>query len=245
MGSGHGAKVTGSRPGRRPSGLLNPRRRSADADGMAALSAQRILLSHATHDAYSPMTRVILGKLGYLILLPEELEAIDASGTRRPDVRLVDERQLGELPDDDDGVPIVLLTGGRGATGADPRIAGAVRRPAGMHELYRLIQQLTEDTPRSTPRVPTHLTARCRRGEKQWSATLLSLSENGCLVRSREPLVLGGRVDLSFELPGSGRLDLEAESAYQLLPDVGMIFHAARPSQREAIRAFVAGSLTG
>jgi hypothetical protein len=210
---------------------------------MSSMPTPRILLSHATPDAYSPMTRVILGKLGYLILMPEELEAIDSLGQRRPDVRLVDERLLGELPDDDDDIPIVLLTGHRGATGADSRIAGAVRRPAGMHELYRLIQQLTEETPRTTLRVPIHLSARCAREGKEWPATLLSLSENGCLVRSRYPMTLGGRVALSFELPKVGRIDVEAESAYQLLPDMGLIFHAARPHQRDAIRSFVTQSL--
>jgi hypothetical protein len=50
-------------------------------------------------------------------------------------------------------------------------------------------------------------------------------------------------VDLSFELPRSGRLELEAETAYQLLPDMGMIFHATRQSDREAITAFVAHTL--
>jgi hypothetical protein len=73
-----------------------------------------------------------------------------------------------------------------------------------MHELYRLIQQLTEDTPRSNPRVPTHLPARCKSDGKEWTSTMLSLSENGCLVRSPEPLSLGRRLELSFELPRSG-----------------------------------------
>ena len=41
----------------------------------------------------------------------------------------------------------------------------------------------------------------------------------------------------------SGRLELEAETAYQLLPDIGMIFHATRKSDREAIAAFVTGTL--
>ena len=72
---------------------------------------------------------------------------------------------------------------------------------------------------------------------------MLSLSENGCLVRSPEPLSLGRRVALSFELPRSGRLELEAETAYQLLPDMGMIFHATRQSEREAITAFVTNTL--
>jgi PilZ domain len=205
--------------------------------------APRVLLSHAGPEAFAPMTRVILGKLGYLILLPQEFESIEHLEGTRPLVRLLDERQLGELPDDGDGVPVIVITGRHGTSGVDARIAGAVRRPAGMHELYRLIQQLTEDTPRATPRVPTHIPARCRRDGKEWRGALLSLSENGCLVRSPEPLFLGGRIQLSFELPRVGRLELEAETAYQLLPDVGMIFHATRASEREAIASYVKQSL--
>ncbi len=205
--------------------------------------APRVLLSHAGPEAFAPMTRVILGKLGYLILLPQEFESIEDLEGTRPLVRLLDERQLGELPDDGDGIPVIVITGRHGTSGADARIAGAVRRPAGMHELYRLIQQLTEDTPRATPRVPIHIPARCRRDGKEWRGALLSLSENGCLVRSPEPLSLGGRIQLSFELPRVGRLELEAETAYQLLPDVGMIFHATRASEREAIASYVKQSL--
>ena len=207
------------------------------------LSPHRLLLSHAPPEAYSTMTRVILGRLGYAILLPEELESLENSAALRPAVRIVDERQLAEIPEDDDPIPIVLLTGRHGATGADPSIACAIRRPAGMLELYRLIQLLTELTPRATPRVVTHLFAHCRVGDLEWSATVLSLSGNGCLIRSPEPMLLGARVDVSFELPRSGRLELEAESAYQLLPDVGLIFHATPARDREAINAFVTQSL--
>lgn len=210
---------------------------------METAAGKRVLISHAGPEAYAPMTRVILAKLGYLILLPEEIESIRDLADTRPLVRLLDERQFAEIPEDGDGIPIVLVTGRHGATGADARIAGAVKRPVGMHELYRLIQQLTEDTPRSTLRVPTHLPAVCRSEGKEWTSTLLSLSENGCLVRSPEPLPLGRRVELSFALPRSGRLQLEAETAYQLLPDMGLIFHATRQSDREAIAAFVTNSL--
>lgn len=211
--------------------------------GMETAALKRVLISHAGPEAFAPMTRVILAKLGYLVLMPEEAASIRDLADARPLVRVLDERQMAEIPDDGDGIPIILLTGRHGATGADPRIAGAVKRPAGMHELYRLIQQLTEDTPRSTPRVPTHLAARCRSEGREWNTAMLSLSENGCLVRSPEPLSLGRRVELSFELPRSGRLELEAETAYQLLPDIGMIFHATRKRDREAIAAFVTGAL--
>ncbi len=64
----------------------------------------------------------------------------------RPDLLLVDERRLAEVMPGDtvgyDSVPIVLLCGRHGATGADPRIVGAVKRPAGLHDLYRLLQQI-------------------------------------------------------------------------------------------------------
>ena len=210
---------------------------------MDSASNARVLLSHAPAQAYSPMTRVILGKLGYLILLPDELAGLEQPESVEPVLRLLDERQLAELPDEPDDVPIILLTGRHGATGADPRIAAAVKRPAGMHELYRLIQQLTEDTPRSTPRIATHLAARCSKSGHEWKATLLSLSENGCLVRSPEPLLLGGRVDLRFELPQQGEVAVEAETAYQLLPDVGMIFNGMPAPARQAIAAFVERTL--
>ena len=212
--------------------------------GMETAAVEKhVLISHAGPEAYAPMTRVILAKLGYLILLPEEIASIGDLADTRPIVRLLDERQFAEIPDDGDGIPIVLVTGRHGATGADSRIAGAVMRPVGMHELYRLIQQLTEETPRSTPRVPTHLPAVCKSDGKEWTSTLLSLSENGCLLRSPEPLPLGRRVELSFALPRAGRLSIAAESAYQLLPDMGMIFHATRQSDREAIAAFVTNTL--
>ena len=143
----------------------------------------------------------------------------------------------------------MVLCGRHGVTGADPRIVGAIRRPAGLHEIYRLVQQVLEDTPRSTPRVPTHLPARCRRDGREWRGAVLSLSENGCLLRSPEPLLLGSRIALGFELPRSGTLEVDAEIAYQLVPDLGVVFNATSPSVREAIGGYVtsalAASLTG
>jgi len=204
----------------------------------------RILVTHAQPEALAPMTRLILSRLGYAILTPEEFAPLAQTLERgRPDLRIVDERSLLEVPEDDPAVPLVVLTGRHGVTGADPRVVGAVRRPAGLHELYRLLQQVLEDKPRSTPRIPTHLAARCRRQGKDWTGAVLSLSENGCLLRSPEPLALGSRLGLSFELPLSGRLELDGEVAYQLVPDAGVIFHATAPSHRAAIARFVTQTL--
>jgi hypothetical protein len=91
--------------------------------GMETAVAKRVLISHAGPEAYAPMTRVILAKLGYLVLLPEEAASIRDLADARPLVRVLDERQMAEIPDDGDGIPIILLTGRHGATGADPRIA--------------------------------------------------------------------------------------------------------------------------
>jgi hypothetical protein len=205
----------------------------------------RLLVTHAAPQAFAPMARIMLAKLGYRIVEPEEFPAAAAElGLERPHLRLVDERSLADASDEEDPpVPIVVLCGRHGVTGADPRIVGAIRRPAGLHEIYRLVQQVLEDTPRSTPRVPTHLPARCQREGREWRGAVLSLSENGCLLRSPEPLLLGSRIALGFELPRSGKLEVDAEIAYQLVPDMGVVFNATSPSVREAIGAYVASAL--
>jgi len=206
---------------------------------------QRLLVTHAGPEAYAPMARAILANLGYRIVDPDEFAAAAAElGLDRPHLRLVDERTLADIEmEEDPPVPIVVLCGRHGVSGVDPRIVGAIRRPAGLHEIYRLVQQVLEDTPRSTPRVPTHLAARCRRNGREWRGAVLSLSENGCLLRSPETLLLGSRIALGFELPRSGSIEVDAEIAYQLVPDLGVVFTATSPGVREAIGGYVTALL--
>jgi hypothetical protein len=212
---------------------------------------RRILVTFAPTGAFAPMTRTILTRLGYVMLDPEEFESSPISEDgRRPDLHIVDERSLAEVPEDGGPpVPIIALTGRHGVSGADSRIVGAVRRPAGMHELYRLAQEALEETPRTTPRVPTHIAARCRRRQREWmqpewTVAVLSLSENGCLVRSSEPLLLGAQLVLRFELPRRGVVELDGEVSYQLVPDFGLVFHATAPADRATISSFIAEVLT-
>jgi len=208
--------------------------------------ARRLIISHARPDAYVPFAQVILARMGYSIVPAEEWEDLPAGDRERtPDLRIVDERRLGETPEDAglSEIPMIVLSGRHGVSGADPRVVGAIPRPAGLHEIYRLIQQIIEDSPRSTPRVETHLPARCRCGGREWRAAVLSLSENGCLLRTPEPLSLGSQIDLCFDLPRAGTIETEAESAYQLLPDTGLIFHRTPAASREAILSFVEESL--
>ncbi len=206
---------------------------------------RRVLVVHAPQDVFPGNDRRILAKLGYQVFTPDEWEDEGRSLERpRPDLRIVDERQLGEVPEEGGpAVPIVALTGCHGVTGADPRIVGALPRPPGMHDVYRVAQQVLEDTPRATLRVPVHLPARCSRRGSQWRGVLLSLSENGCLLRTPEPLLLGSKLELRFHLPRNGEVVVDAENAYQLVPDFGLIFHATAPGTRQAIGRFVDDAL--
>jgi hypothetical protein len=199
------------------------------------------LIAHARPDAFAGGTIPILAKLGYQIYLADDLDAEHDE----PDLRLVDERRLGEVPEPEMGsaAPILILSGQRGVTGAHQRVVGSVRRPAGLHDLYRVLQQVFEEHPRTTPRVPVHIRARCRRDGREWDGALISLSENGCLLRSSEELPLGAVIDLAFELPRCGSIELRGESSYQLLPDVGLVFSSLAPGPRDLLRRYVSESL--
>ena len=50
-------------------------------------------------------------------------------------------------------------------------------------------------------------------------------------------------MDLSFELPKSGAINLQAEVAYQLVPESGLIFLATLPTDRSAISEFVMSTI--
>lgn len=205
------------------------------------------LVCHARAQAFTPGTQVILGRLGYAIWPVEEYDARDADAREvdPPALRIVDERRLGEVEDEPGERPvrIVLLTGRHGASGADPRVVAAVKKPAGPHDLYRVLQQLLEEFPRATPRVPTHLRARCARSGRSWDGSILSISENGCLLRSSEALPLGSAVELAFDLPAAGPIAIVAEPSYQLLPDIGLVFSGLPPGTRRALRDFVTSTL--
>lgn len=208
---------------------------------------RRLIAAHARPEAFAPHVRSILARMGYAIVPAEEMEGLpEWLPEARPDLRIVDERQLASVPEDEDGssVPMIVLTGRHGVSGADPRIVGAVPRPAGLHELYRLMQQALEETPRATPRAMIHLSGRCRQNGREWRIALLSISENGCLLRSPEPIALGTHVELAFDLPRVGAVETLAETAYQMPPDLGMIFHETPASVRRAISDFVASHLT-
>ena len=206
----------------------------------------RNLISYAQPTAYVPRTTAILGRLGYRIVAADAFAQERERGEAgEPDMLIVDERRLEEVPDVDlpGSPPILLLTGRRGASVLNSRIVGAVRKPAGLHDLYRVAQEIFEDTPRGLPRVATDLAVRCTRDGGSFDGSLVSLSENGGLLRTEGDLPLGACFDLHLELPHSGSIALRAEAAYQLLPGLGIVFSGLAPRARAAIADFVAEAI--
>ena len=103
----------------------------------------------------------------------------------------------------------------------------------------RVGEQVFVDGPRARPRVATQLRAFCESRGEAWEGRVLSLSENGCLIRSREAILLGQKLRLELVLPRSETIALEAEATYQLLPDTGLVWSAIEASSREALGRFV------
>ena len=220
------------------------------SDPQSALAVEgerRWIVSLARPSAYVPMTRTILSRLGYAIVPLEDWLASPQLLAHPPELCIVEERSIAELPNDREfqEAPIVVLTGRAGVTTGDPRVIGGIPTPAGLHELYRLLQQTMEEHPRSCLRVPTGIPARIRQGDREWTAPMLSLSENGCLVRSTEPLALEMPMEITFELPRLGQVSTRAEPTYQLLPDTGVVFERTTPDHRRSIQVFVEQHLAG
>ena len=65
---------------------------------------RRCIASHAPDSDYAPTARVLLWKLGYALLPASEAE--------NPELRIVREERMGEVPEP--SVPLILLTNGRG-----------------------------------------------------------------------------------------------------------------------------------
>lgn len=209
------------------------------------------MFTNARPEAFAQLTREILCRLGYGILRANEIALIDqqTQGERSAvEVLVLDEHRLHDeidLPELDAGaeLPIILLTGRAGIRSPHPQIIAAVKRPAGLHDLYRILQRHFELKPRSTPRAEVDLDATCSRRGETWPAEILSISDNGCLLRSSRDVPLGTTVSLSFSLPRTGSLQIDAETAYQLVPDVGLVFNAIQPRIREAIGDYVVDTL--
>jgi hypothetical protein len=184
------------------------------------------IASHAADSDYAPTSRVLLWKLGYELVAPDE--------TSSPALRIVRDDRLAEVAESPNA-PIILLTRDRRAKQRDPRVTGALHRPAGLHELYRLIQAALEEHPRSVPRVATLLRATAAAETKRFELAVTSISESGCLVTSLKLPLHGTRLDLEIELPWGERLATPALVAYEQGECLGLVFHGITLGARKKV----------
>jgi len=211
------------------------------SDDAVPAEKRRLILSIARPTAYVPLARAILGRIGYAIVTDTEWRETELA-SRTPELAIVEDRLFEELPDEAPfaSLPLIVIASPNGsAPYEDRRVVGAVPRPAGLHELFRLLQRALESPARNALRIPTNLPVRLRRDGHEWQGAVLSLSENGCLVRTPEPMRLGTELDVAFELPRIGMIETRAESAYTLVADTGLVFQATSPASRRAILDFV------
>jgi hypothetical protein len=159
---------------------------------------------------------------------------VPAAEASEPSLRVVRDDRLGEV-EATPGVPIILLTRERSARTRDPRVAGTLRRPARLHELYRLIQAALEEHPRSVPRVPTSMRGEGENEDQHWDFEVRSLSENGCLVTGAKLPRQGTSFELEIELPWGQRLSTPAVAAYEQGECLGLVFHGITLGARKKI----------
>lgn len=210
-------------------------------DKDAALPPSHWIICAARPTGFVLLSRSILGRMGYAIVSLDDWLEKPAFQAHAPELCLAEERLITELPDDREfnNVPIVALTGRDGVTSKDPRIIAGIQMPAGLHELYRVLQKAFETTPRSSIRVPARLPAKLTFGGVERQAEVRSLSENGCLVRMPESIPLGAQVEIRFQLPSLGEVETAAAPTYQVLPDTGLVFERTTPGHRRSIQIFV------
>jgi hypothetical protein len=208
---------------------------------MAARPAcRRVLASYAPPQAFAPRARGVLEGLGYRIV-PVATRGRFSDDQWEPDLRIVDERHLGRLPDENylPRTPVIVLTGRGTPALADSRVVGCVERPADVDALYPLLQQALEPTPRRSPRVATLLPARCTRAERRWVGAILALSREGCLFRTLEAMPPGLELNLTFPLPLGRMVSTRARVLRQSGERVGLVFHAPPAQTTRAIRDYV------
>jgi hypothetical protein len=202
-------------------------------------TAGKVIASYVSPHAYAPRTRAALVGLGYHVIAAATRGRFDDDW--RPDLRVVDDRHYDKLPVEDylPRTPVIVLGGSRPQQWRDSRVVGTVSRPAELADLYPLIQQALEDTPRRAARAPTQLPARCSRADQRCVGDIVWLSSAGCLFRTDTALTPESDFNLLFPLPRGRMVHTRARVKYCVGGQVGMAFHdPPEPSQR-AISEFV------
>jgi len=186
--------------------------------------------------SFSEGVQTALEQLGYEFVPASPRAAV-------PDARIVATGRLSRLrPEASE--PVILIGGSRSREVDDPRVVGVVRPPAGLLDLYPLLQAALEAHPRAAPRVPVSLAARSLRDGADAPGAVLSLSETGCLLRSTASLPGDGSLQLQFTLPNGGLIYTRAAPRHQAGKASGLAFEGLPETSRAAIADFVMSSLT-
>jgi len=201
---------------------------------------ERKIASYVPPQAYASRVRAALEGLGYRII-PVATRGRFEDDSWEPDLRIVDERHLHLIPAEDylPRTPVVLLSGDTPTTPRDRRVVGIVRRPATLAELYPILQRTLEETPRIAARAPTELPGRCTQSDQRWMGAVVSLSERGCLFRTRASLEADQQLSLLFPLPRGQMVAARARVIGQQGPSVGLIFDELAPRVRAAVAQYV------
>ncbi len=202
---------------------------------MVEIPNPRVILSLAPPQSYVPLARLKLSQAGYSVISEDRWEAHYRNVGRSPDLVIVDAERVSELS----GLPgILLYSRGQNVPWAASAV-GSIERPAGFHDLYRLVQTALEPNPRATPRVPTSIPARVRSAAGGEDAQVVSLSRGGCLLRRENPPEPGEEVLIEFELPRVGTLEIIGRSVYRRVCEAGFVFRNLSTPASRGIQSFV------
>ena len=195
----------------------------------------RVILSLAPPHSYVPLARLKLSQAGYSVVSEDRWEAHYGNVRRAPDLVIVDAERASELA----GLPAILLYARGTNVPWAPSAVGSIERPAGFHDLYRLVQTALEPNPRATPRVSTSIRARVRDHGSDAVAHVVSLSRGGCLLRRDNPPDPGDEIALEFELPRCGALQLVGRTVYRRAGEAGLVFRNLSAPASRGIQSFV------
>jgi hypothetical protein len=178
---------------------------------------RRCIATHAPQSDFAPTSSSLLRKLGY--------DLVPAALAEAPEVRIAREEQVDQVPERE--IPVIALAGRkRMPRGDDPRVVGTVKRPAGLHELYRLLQLSLESHPRALPRVECDLAAHAQAANgDQYDLRVESLSANGCLVTGPKLPPLETALTIRIEMPWGERITVPGDVAYERREQRGLVFH--------------------
>jgi len=204
---------------------------------------RRVIASYVGPRAFAAHSRAALESLGYEVIAASTRGAFD-DPSWPADLRLIDERHLGRLPDSStDPTPIVLLCGsardGRRDSDDDPRIVAHIQRPARLRDLYGEFQRALEPFPRRAPRVATELAARGISDERRFVGAVRSLSEYGCLFQGAHGLRGGDHFNLQIAIPSEGVVTARGRCVHAGSSEVGVEFVSSSQSTRDCIGEFV------